>query len=88
VAHEPILILDPDPVSRTQLTEILTAGGYDVYGVKAADRLVEAVKASPFPCVIIDVWLPNIDRGALIQTIKEASRLTAVVMMGEKQIFS
>jgi DNA-binding NtrC family response regulator len=88
LAHEPILILDPNPISRDQLTEILTAGGYDVYGVKSAHRLVDAVKASPFPAVLLDVWLPNIDRGALLQAIREASPTTAVIMMGEKQVFA
>lgn len=88
MAHEPILILDPDPSSRAQLTDILTTGGYDVYGVKAADRLVEAVKASPFPALMIDLWLPNVDRGALLESIHAASPNTAVIMMGEKQVFA
>lgn len=88
MAYEPILILDPDPVSRSQLTDILTSSGYDVYGVTAADRLVDAVKASPFPAVMIDVWIPNIDRVALLNAIREASPNTAVIVMGEKQVFA
>jgi DNA-binding NtrC family response regulator len=87
MAHEPILILDNDPVSQAQLTDILNKGGYDVYGVRTADKLMEAVKASPFPCVILDVWIPNVDRVSLLHTLREVSPNTAVIFVGEKQVF-
>jgi len=74
-----VLILETDKTSERQLNDILESGGFDVYAADDPRSLLQALKATPFPIVIVDAETPNVPLERLALSVTAARSSTSVI---------
>lgn len=79
------LIIDDDPDIRRTLTTLLSRRGFEVVtapdGVEAIRRFEEGGPSNAFDVVLVELLLPGVGGGLVLQTIREHSPDTAVVVL-------
>lgn len=75
-----VLVVDDEPGVRATLSAILLDEGYGVVAVESGEEGLEALEASPFDAVLLDVWLPGIDGLETLTRIRDL-RVDAEVIM-------
>lgn len=80
--NEPILILETNAELETQLNELLSAAGYQVYAADRVDALLNAIRATRFPLVIVDASTPDMTPGRIAAAVLDAQPDTAVFFTG------
>lgn len=81
-----ILVVDDDPLLIKSLEDILTTDGHEVVvasgGQNGIDRFVESVRArNPFPVVITDLGMPQVDGRKVAAAVKAAAPRTRTIML-------
>jgi signal transduction histidine kinase len=88
-----ILVAEGDPVARTALTSLLARRGYETAAVASGTELLDALEASRFDLVLMDLHLPDPDALETTRRLRSDPRwirlpliaLTAGAMRGERE---
>jgi two-component system, NtrC family, nitrogen regulation response regulator NtrX len=82
-----ILVVDDEAGVRGSLSGILGDEGYAVSAVGSGEAALEALEASRFDLVLLDVWLPGLDGLEVLRRIREShAELPVVVISGHGTI--
>ncbi|HCW76913.1 MAG TPA: DNA-binding response regulator [Candidatus Marinimicrobia bacterium] len=76
-----ILIVDDDPLIRSQLTEFLQMERYDVHAVESAEEALDLIKVEQPDLILSDIFLPTIDGLELLARVKKAYSEIEVIMI-------
>ena len=78
-----ILVADDDPILRTVVTAGLKVGGHEVVAAGTGAQAWEVFKRDPFPIVVTDWSMPEMDGLQLTQLIRRTPRetYTYVIML-------
>lgn len=76
-----ILIVDDERSMRDMLAHVLKTAGYSVSRAESAQSATEQMKADIFDLVISDVRMPGMDGIGLLETVRNCSPPTAVILM-------
>lgn len=66
----PLLVVDDDPVSAAKLAAVAQAGGYTVQTAADGAAAWALLKLSPFPVVISDWYMPEMDGVELCRLVR------------------
>ena len=76
-----ILIVDDERGIRETLRGVLEDEGFDVETVESGEDCLKAVESNNYACILLDVWLPNIDGLETLKRLRENGNDSAVVMI-------
>lgn len=76
-----ILIVDDERGIRETLRGVLEDEGFEVETVESGEACLKSVESSNYSCVLLDVWLPNIDGLETLKRLRESGNDAAVVMI-------
>ena len=76
-----ILIVDDERGIRETLRGVLEDEGFDVETVESGEACLKAVEEHNYACILLDVWLPNIDGLETLKRLRENGNDSAVVMI-------
>ncbi len=79
--NKKILIAEDDELSRSNLTELLNAEGYEVKAVENGKQAMDAFVEDKFDLVITDLKMPQGDGLELLKFVKEMNSDNIVIMM-------
>lgn len=74
-----LLLIEDDPAIRTTLTRSLTDRGHAVASAPSAMTGLQAVVETTPDLVILDLGLPDLDGGTLIQMVRAVSKVPIIV---------
>lgn len=74
-----LLLIEDDPAIRTTLTRSLTEKGHAVASAPSAMTGLQAVVAEAPDLVVLDLGLPDLDGGTLIQMVRAVSKVPIIV---------
>lgn len=80
MAHS-ILIVDDEENIRQSLTSILEDEGFVVEAVESGGACLAAFERRPYSCVLLDIWLPDMDGLETLRRVKELAPDVAVVII-------
>lgn len=81
IEKRPILIVDDEPQIREILFEGLSDNGYAIFMAEDGEGALRLFDQRRFDAVVLDVRLPDRDGVELLETIKNRSAETPVIMM-------
>ncbi len=76
-----ILIVDDERGIRETLRGVLEDEGFDVETVGSGEACLKSVATNNFSCILLDVWLPEIDGLETLKRLRDAENDAAVVMI-------
>ncbi len=76
-----ILIVDDERGIRETLRGVLEDEGFDVETVASGEACLKSVEMNNFSCILLDVWLPEIDGLETLKRLRRAGNDAAVVMI-------
>jgi DNA-binding NtrC family response regulator len=76
-----ILIIDDEPLMRISIADALRAEGYQVKVAATGSEGVDCIKKEQFNIIISDLRLPGLDGLQVLQTCKEVSSRTGVIVI-------
>jgi len=76
-----ILIVDDERGIRETLRGVLEDEGFDVETVESGEACLRSVVTNNFSCILLDVWLPEIDGLETLKRLRDAGSDAAVVMI-------
>ena len=76
-----ILIIDDEPLMRLSILDALKAVGYDVQDASTGGEGIDKIHSGRFDLVITDLRLPGADGLQILQTCKEHSPNTEVIVI-------
>ena len=76
-----ILIVDDERGIRETLRGVLEDEGFDVETVGSGEACLKTVAENNFSCIMLDVWLPEIDGLETLKQLRETGNDAAVVMI-------
>jgi CheY-like chemotaxis protein/HPt (histidine-containing phosphotransfer) domain-containing protein len=84
----PVLVGDDHPVRRRELVEMLTELGFKAVSVESSRAVLDALKqaaqsGTPFPVVLVDAGMRDMEGCALLKTIKEAAETRVMLITSE-----
>ncbi len=79
--QRPILIVDDEPEIRQTLFDGLSTNGYDIFLAENGEGALRLFDQRPFDLIVLDVKLPDRDGIQLLETMKNRSAETPVIMM-------
>jgi two-component system nitrogen regulation response regulator NtrX len=79
--HNSVLIVDDERGIRETLRGVLEDEGFEVETVESGEACLETVEKKSFACILLDVWLPNIDGLETLKLLRERGMDSAVVMI-------
>ena len=79
--QRPILIVDDEPEIRQTLFDGLSTNGYAIFLAENGEGALRLCDQRPFDLVVLDVKLPDRDGIQLLETMKNRSAETPVIMM-------
>ena len=65
-----ILVVDDDRVFRLSTAALLQADGYEVHAVAGGQEAVEALRASRFDVMLLDVKMPGTDGISVVEALR------------------
>src|SRR5699024_10584403 len=75
-----VLLVDDDEMTRDGVAEYLKVKGYDVVAVGDGEDALDTFQTKQFDLVILDIMLPKADGFEVLQTIRQTSD-TSVLML-------
>ena len=66
-----VLVVEDDPVQLAAVLDLIGNGDIHAKGVATAAEALEAIDSTPVDCVVIDLGLPDMDGGALIDALNQ-----------------
>jgi two-component system response regulator AtoC len=76
-----ILVVDDDEVTRKLLREVLEKEGYDIQLAPSGEEAVRLLKKEPFPIVLSDIRMLELDGISLLREVKKAQPQASVILM-------
>ena len=76
-----LLIIDDEPLMRLSMLDALKAVGYDVQEASTGTEGIEKIRSERFDLVITDLRLPGADGIQIVQSCKDASLKTEVIVI-------
>jgi two-component system, NtrC family, nitrogen regulation response regulator NtrX len=76
-----ILIVDDERGIRETLRGVLEDEGFEVEAVGSGEACLKTVETNVFACILLDVWLPEIDGLETLKRLRETGNDSAVVMI-------
>ncbi len=76
-----ILIVDDERGIRETLRGVLEDEGFDVETVESGEACLKIVETNNFHCLLLDVWLPEMDGLETLKRLREQGNGSAVVMI-------
>ena len=76
-----LLIVDDERGIRETLRGVLEDEGFDVETVESGEACLKSVEENNFACILLDVWLPEIDGLETLKRLRENGNNSAVVMI-------
>jgi len=76
-----ILIVDDERGIRETLRGVLEDEGFDVETVESGEACLKSVETNNYGCILLDVWLPEIDGLETLKRLRDAGNNAAVVMI-------
>lgn len=76
-----VLIVDDERGIRESLRAILEDEGFETEAVESGEDCLKSVEAKNYGCILLDVWLPNIDGLETLKRLREQGNDVAVVMI-------
>lgn len=76
-----ILIVDDERGIRETLRGVLEDEGFEVEAVGSGEACLKLVETNVFECILLDVWLPEIDGLETLKLLRESGNDSAVVMI-------
>ena len=76
-----ILIVDDERGIRETLRGVLEDEGFEVETAASGEACLKSVEMNNFGCILLDVWLPNIDGLETLKKLREQGNDSAVVMI-------
>jgi len=76
-----ILIVDDERGIRETLRGVLEDEGFEVEAVGSGEACLKSVETNVFACILLDVWLPEIDGLETLKRLRESGNDSAVVMI-------
>jgi CheY-like chemotaxis protein len=73
-----ILIVDDERGIRETLRGVLEDEGFEVEAVESGEACLKTVEESNFACILLDVWLPEIDGLETLKRLREQGNDAAV----------
>ena len=81
MAQPHVLIIDDEPLMRISIADAMKAEGYQAKVASTGPEGMELIKKEPFEIVISDLRLPGLDGLRILQTCKEVSPRTGVIVI-------
>lgn len=78
MSSQKILIIEDDPVIRTQLQTLLTGNGYEVFVVEDFSQVIGTVKKVQPHLILLDIRLPGEDGFSLCSRIRAFSEVPVI----------
>lgn len=78
MSSQKILIIEDDPVIRTQLQTLLAGNGYEVFGVEDFSQVIGTVKKVQPHLILLDIRLPGEDGYSLCSRIRAFSEVPVI----------
>lgn len=78
MSSQKILIIEDDPVIRTQLQTLLTGNGYEVFVVEDFSKVIGTVKKVQPHLILLDIRLPGEDGFSLCSRIRAFSEVPII----------
>ena len=75
-----LLIVDDERGIRETLRGVLEDEGFDVETVESGEACLKSVETNNYSCILLDVWLPEIDGLETLKRLRENGNNAAVVM--------
>ena len=66
-----VLVVEDDPAQLAAVLDLIGNGDIHAQGVATAAEALEAIATTPVDCVVIDLGLPDMDGGALIDELNQ-----------------
>ena len=76
-----ILIVDDERGIRETLRGVLEDEGFDVETAESGEACLKSVETNNYSCILLDVWLPEIDGLETLKRLSENGNNSAVVMI-------
>ena len=76
-----ILVIDDDPGVRESLGELLRSEGYQVDAVASGEEGLTAVRAEEYDLALLDIRLPGLDGGVVMEEIRKQRPDTQVIII-------
>jgi CheY-like chemotaxis protein len=76
-----LLLVGADETQRAAVVELIGDGDVQTTAVGTAEEALAALKAKRFDCLVLDLWLPDMNGFALINLIKKKPELCALPMI-------
>jgi len=76
-----ILIVDDDKELRTNLSEIMTGGGYEVAAAASGSEAVEKATVEYFDLVLLDLVMPKMSGSDVLVALRTVSPRSRVIMI-------
>jgi len=76
-----VLIVDDERGIRETLRGVLEDEGFEVEAVESGEDCLKVAATKNFSCILLDVWLPNIDGLETLKRLRENGSDSAVVMI-------
>jgi DNA-binding NtrC family response regulator len=76
-----VLLADDEKVYVESLAKVLGRRGFDVVAVFDGPSAIEAVSATDFDVIVLDLRMPGMDGLAALQTIRKSDALTPVLLL-------
>ncbi len=84
-----VMIVDDAAFMRMKASKLLTEGGYQVMEAATGAEAVDAYKAQPPDCVLLDITMPDMDGLTALKHIRSHdpnARVAMVTAMGQQSI--
>lgn len=78
MSSQKILIIEDDPVIRTQLQTLLTGNGYEVFAAEDFSQVIGTVKKVQPHLILLDIRLPGEDGFSLCSRIRAFSEVPVI----------
>ena len=76
-----VLIVDDERGIRESLRGVLEDEGFETEAVESGEDCLKSVETKNFACILLDIWLPNIDGLETLKRLRENGNDSAVVMI-------
>jgi two-component system nitrogen regulation response regulator NtrX len=76
-----ILIVDDEPGIRDTLRGVMEDEGFAVEAVASGEECLSALEKRAYSCVLLDVWLPDIDGLETLRRLRSAGSDAAVIII-------
>ncbi len=76
-----VLIVDDDEVTRNLLREVLLREGYSIQLAACGEDAVNLIRKHPFPIVLSDIRMAEMDGMAVLREVKKSQLQSAVILM-------